>query len=222
MGLSKTGTTATAIALEHVGLRAAHDQGDQLGGACQAIVNTLEDAYECLGRAYPNASWLVTHTASTSAWVASVQSHLARSPYERRIGNTTYLSCRLFGCRAALPPTTSQDPRTSIRVDPLTHRVMLDDVPKLGALYESYYARLFSYLSRRGTAYALVDVRANRYDRVRTLIHPNITIPFPAKNTASNPLSLVHAGNQEGRCHNPRAFFKTRAHGSCGRGASDR
>ena len=72
MGLSKTGTTATVLALEKVGLRVAHDRGDQIGGQCQAILNTLEDAYECLDRAYPTASWVITYTANASLWVASL------------------------------------------------------------------------------------------------------------------------------------------------------
>lgn len=217
MGLSKTGTTATAIALDLVGLRTAHDQGDQLGGECQAIANTLEDGYECLGRFYPNATWLITYSYDVSAWFRSLQGHLARTPYERVIQNETYLSCRVFGCRAALPEGSSRtDPRTSIRVDPRTHQVVAESEEALKELYSRYYERLFTFLRQNSRSYALVDVRAHRYDAVRELVHPNITIPFRALNTKDNP--LVHSGNMLGRCHNPRAFFRTRGHPGCGHG----
>ena len=139
MGLSKTGTTATVLALEKVGLRVAHDRGDQIGGQCQAILNTLEDSYECLDRAYPTASWVITYTANVSLWVASLQSHL-REPYTQRIANRSYLACRVFGCSKGVPTSYASDPRKLIRVNPHTNRVVREDEERLRTLIRAIAA----------------------------------------------------------------------------------
>ena len=212
MGLSKTGTTATVFALEKVGLRVAHDRGDQIGGQCQAILNTLEDSYECLDRAYPTASWVITYTANVSSWVASLQSHLAREPYTQRIANRSYLACRVFGCSKGVPTSYASDPRKLIRVNPHTNRVVREDEGALADAYSRYYSRLFAYLGSRNRSYALVDVRAGRYDRVHELIHEGIRVPFEQTKSKQYDSS---SGGGSGRCYNPRAFFRSRPHGAC-------
>ena len=81
MGLSKTGTTAVATALKQLGLRVSHGVGDQIyhtQGHCDAISNTLEDSYEMLDKRHPTARWIITYSANETAWLSSLQGHLAR------------------------------------------------------------------------------------------------------------------------------------------------
>ena len=79
VGLSKTGTTAAALALSRAGLKVAHNLNDLLSDHCEAIFNTLEANYELLDRKHPRARWLVTHSGDSRKWLASVQQHQQQS-----------------------------------------------------------------------------------------------------------------------------------------------
>jgi hypothetical protein len=195
MGLSKTGTTATAFALDRVGFRVSHNSGDQLGGTCQAILNTLEAEYDALDVAHPGASWIITHSANVSAWVQSLQSFLAYlhahgKPEIHWVGGRSFLRCRSFGCEKGVRVPTD-NAKMYVRLDPSSGQVVDEDVTRLRDAYELYYQRLFAYF--RGRDYAHVDVRAGIYRRVHELIHPRLKTPFPPVNTHDHPKVLQFA-----------------------------
>ena len=174
MGLSKTGTTALSRAIANVGFRVAHNHGDLLSDSCQAITNTLEDRYEELDQRYPNATFVITHTANVSAWIFSLQSHIQRYPkmllHEH---NATFLPCFVYGC---VSDKTNKQKDTKVAVDTTG---TISQPRELRRLYEAYYRQLFKYFA--GRDYAYVDVRSNTYSRL-SLIHPHISTPFPLVN----------------------------------------
>ena len=203
MGLPKTGTTATANALVHVGLKVAHNQGDMLDKNCDVIINTLESKYEKLDRQHPGAKWIITYSANASAWVDSVNGHVGRyrctvkSVNTSETGNATrdalpgrrlnecanQLACHFYGCEMGLPPNVlSAAPIRIVSGTPLS--ILSADKPALLARYKQYYQRLFSHFL--GRQYALVDVRAHKYTGL-SYIHEDLKGPFHDANSAEHP-----------------------------------
>ena len=85
MGLPKTGTTATASALELAGLQVSHNNGDTLARGCDVIINTWEDKYDRLHETHSRARWIVTLSADVDAWAQSVSMHWGRKFNESRL-----------------------------------------------------------------------------------------------------------------------------------------
>ena len=156
------------------------------------LINTLEDKYEALDRAHPGATWIVTHSSNVTAWIRSLQGHLSTlhsqgNPESQHwSGGRSFLHCRMFGCRKGID-SPSDDPRTLVRVDPRTGKVLEGDLARLASAYELYYRRLFDYLGKRD--YAYVDVRAGIYRRVNELLHSRVSTPFAIANAQA-----VHEG----------------------------
>ena len=153
-------------------------------------------AVQSLDRTYPTAKWLVTYSEDALQWLDSVNAHYARMPCPPH----GRLECRFYGCNMGLcPPSTCSGRQSSptlprsIRCIPVkdnttragTHgSLSADELPALLRYYRTYYEGLFQYL--RGRRYALVDVRAGRYDNL-SFINDRLKGPFPAKNTRANP-----------------------------------
>ena len=186
VGLSKTGTTAAALALSRAGLKVAHNLNDLLSDHCEAIFNTLEANFELLDRKHPRARWLVTHSGDSRKWLASVQQHQQQDTIMRQ-STSGFLSCRYFGCSKGMPNDKHQNAtlwsRSHIRINTSTARVLPQDEARLIDAYELYYKRLFAFL--RGRDYAYVDVRRGIYVGLQAL-HPNVSIevPFASANQA--------------------------------------
>lgn len=180
MGLPKTGTTATAVALQKLGLRVSHDNGDVLyadangSPTCNVLSNTLENKYHVLHESYPQALWMVTYSRDVKAWFNSVQAH-NKHKWEKYKIRRRYLPCHFYGCEKGSNHTLFQLTETN--------EVLPNETDLVMAAYKNYYAGLFSYLQRHNISYAHVDVRANVYRRVQEIIHPDLTTPFASKNT---------------------------------------
>ena len=188
MGLPKTGTTATAVALQdQLGLKVAHNMGDKLlldgNSSCNAIINTLESHYDDLYYKHPNAKWIVTYTSNVTQWMDSVRVH-------NRIQRRKHIPCNFYGCdkgRLGGPTTTSaqEETKQQIRKQKQSEKVPIDDDLMLKELYDRYYVGLFAFLESKQVPYAYVDVRANTYRNLEW-IHPNLQSPFEPKNTRNN------------------------------------
>ena len=205
VGLSKTGTTAAALALSRAGLKVAHNLNDLLSDHCEAIFNTLEANFELLDRKHPRARWLVTHSGDSRKWLASVQQHQQQDTIMRQ-STSGFLSCRYFGCSKGMPNDKHQNAtlwsRSHIRINTSTARVLPQDEARLIDAYELYYKRLFAFL--RGRDYAYVDVRRGIYVGLQAL-HPNVSIqvPFASANQAlgGGHLDWAAMAPKGGRCY---------------------
>ena len=180
MGLSKTGTTSLSFFLRTLGLNVAQNKGDGLAKGYHAITNAIEWAYPSLDHLYPCATWILTHSKNRTAWLASLQDHLARVGPTQHGLLSGFLHCGVFGCGKGLPTNFSGDERKYIEVSKETYQVTEQHVPLLLEAYDLYYERLFQYFS--GRAYVFIDIRENVYQNL-DLIAPNIGTPFPAYNT---------------------------------------
>jgi hypothetical protein len=178
MGLPKTGTTSVAVALQQqLRLRVAHNRGDVLAH-CDALVNTMEDAFAELHSKHPSARWIITYSDNASAWLVSVREHIKHDFHERRIpyADKRHLQCRMYGCAMGLEEGVHAP---LFPLDATTGWIRPSHEPNLLAAYHRYYSRLFAFFTSR--QFAIVDVRSNRYDHLAR-IHPNLTAPFPPVN----------------------------------------
>ena len=192
MGLPKTGTTATAHALNGVGYHVAHNQGDRLSSKCNGIANTMEEFFEALDHKHQRAKWIITYSRNASSWLDSVNNHVGRYQYPNcgpKTRTCTVLACQFYGCSIGLP--NGSDDSSPIRLVKRdlygaseTMRIHPEDETILLQRYERYYKTLFRYF--QGRPYALVDVRSHRYVNLN-YIHPNLTAPFPAYNARGAP-----------------------------------
>jgi hypothetical protein len=173
MGLPKTGTTSTAVALQNAGMHVAHNQGDRLSKKCNVIINTMEDQYETLAVKHPNASWIVTWTWNATAWYESVQKHV-RHVKKITQHDDVALPCNFYGCEKGLPEGDRDV-------------VMLSDHERAIRAYHLYYSRLFAFLAKHKSGkFALVDVRSGIYSGLYEMTCLKLKTPFEARNTADN------------------------------------
>ena len=196
MGLPKTGTTSVAQALSHLGYKVSHNQGDTLNnGRCNVIANTLEFQYPELYEKYPNATWVLTYTANTSAWFDSFAYHIIyHQPQNYKKSHRHWIQKihRMFH----IPDTFTSDLDLGANSTE-AHHFVLSHAENYMKYYERYYKNLFRFfMQKRSPTSAripLIDVRnGDGYEKLKDVVLNGTQVidrkhaAFPHANSKNN------------------------------------
>lgn len=196
MGLPKTGTTSVAQALQALGYKVSHNQGDTLAnGHCNVIANTLEMEYEQLSLKYPAATWIVTYSANATAWMESFAYHYSYHQKKFSLNKIRKVHDQ-FRIDTSILDDFPADQRDSVETG---YRFLWHHRDVYLAFYEQYYARLVDYLTSRHLPQGddnipIVDVRAGSGYDVLAAVTRNGTRPVNARMPFPHANSKYHKG----------------------------